>query len=574
MIYNNFDIIHKDITKLILGNKPINKSNLVKCIFINHKIIINLPNYLNDKYLVSVIGILDYKDNGFISKYYLIYDNESNRDKHINSIACQLNDYLNKLNFINNNSSIILNNIKIGTIVKNKEQYYNNISNNINIKDNNNQNCVINNNENNNSRNININNINDENQYNQYSQNPYIYYYFSSCPKIGLENIGATCYMNATLQCFCHIEKLINFFKYKYNQHMKNMPKKNGDNLSSSFKLLVDNLWPNNYDPLSPNNKKFYAPHEFKNKISKMNPFFKGNNSNNINFFLKFIIIRLHKELNIKNQMNNRNEQIKIDKRNLLLTYQKFMQEIIAYNNSIISDLFYGINCNMLRCCNCNSQVFDFHSYFLITFPLEEVYDYKNKIIKMQTQVNNSNYIQNNFNRSNINQPNASNNNYTIYQQNQFNNNQINYNNFEINIYDCFDFNRRIDFNDGDNLMYCEYCKNNSNFYLCKNLITCPKILIISLNNVKAKSNIKFNFPDRLNLYNYIQDKNSGIMYKLIGVITHIDIGNNFVAFCTDPITNKWCKYNDITVSEVKDFQSEIINSIIPSVLFYQKINS
>ena len=108
---------------MIIGNKQLNVSNLVKCIFINHKIIINLPNYLNDKYFISIIGILDYNDNGFISEYYLIYDNESNRDKHLNSIASQLNDYLNNLNFINNNSEIILNNIKIGTIIKYNEQY-------------------------------------------------------------------------------------------------------------------------------------------------------------------------------------------------------------------------------------------------------------------------------------------------------------------------------------------------------------------------------------------------------------------------------------------------------------------
>ena len=40
-------------------------------------------------------------------------------------------------------------------------------------------------------------------------------YFFS--PKIGLQNIGLTCYMNATLQCFCHIEKFVNYFKY--SQH-------------------------------------------------------------------------------------------------------------------------------------------------------------------------------------------------------------------------------------------------------------------------------------------------------------------------------------------------------------------
>ena len=33
-------------------------------------------------------------------------------------------------------------------------------------------------------------------------------------PLIGLENIGAICYMNATLQCLSQIEPLVNFFKY------------------------------------------------------------------------------------------------------------------------------------------------------------------------------------------------------------------------------------------------------------------------------------------------------------------------------------------------------------------------
>jgi hypothetical protein len=252
-------------------------------------------------------------------------------------------------------------------------------------------------------------------------------------------------------------------------------------------------------------------------------------------------------------------------------------ENTIDYINSNINKCdenkreFYN---NILRCCNCNSQVYDFQTYFLITFPLEEVYDYKNKIIKMQTQKNNSNYIQNKFNSPNTNQTNASNNNYSFYQQNQFNNNAMIFNNYEINIYDCFDFNRKVNFYDGDNSLYCDYCKKNSNFYLCKNLITGPKILIISLNNAKVKSNIKFNFQDKLNLYNYIQDKNNGFLYKLIGVITHIDMGNNFIAFCMDPITSEWYKYNDIIVSEVKDFKNEIINSIIPSILFYQKVNS
>jgi len=294
-----------------------------------------------------------------------------------------------------------------------------------------------------------------------------------------------------------------------------------------------------------------------------MNPFFEGNKSNNLKYFLTFIIITLHKELNINSQMNKGNQQIIIDKRNQILIYQNFMQEINLYNNSIISQLFYGINCNIVRCCNCNSQTYAFQTYFLIDFPLEKVYDYKNILIKMQSQVNNLNNMQNNFNNSNINQSNHYNN----------NNKAMNYNNYEINIYDCFEFDRRVNFYDGDNLMYCDYCKMNSNFYLCKNLINGPKILIILLNNGRGNSKIKFKFVDNLNLYNYIQNNNTGYSYKLIGVITHNDMGSSFIAFCIDPITNKWVKYNDINVCEVKDFQNEVIQSTIPYILFYQKVN-
>ena len=128
-------------------------------------------------------------------------------------------------------------------------------------------------------------------------------------PHIGLVNIGATCYMNATLQCFCHIEKFINFFKY--NPQCQNIKE---SNLSSSFKLLIDNLWPDD-DNIESAKTKTFSPNEFKEKISEMNPLFKGIAANDSKDLVNFIIMTLHNELNNNSNLINEPDNIIIDQR-------------------------------------------------------------------------------------------------------------------------------------------------------------------------------------------------------------------------------------------------------------------
>ena len=79
--------------------------------------------------------------------------------------------------------------------------------------------------------NININNLN-------ISKNNNI----NTSPFVGLDNINATCYMNATLQCLCNIKPFIEYFKY--NKQLKNIVEKDikNEKLCSSFKLLIENL--------------------------------------------------------------------------------------------------------------------------------------------------------------------------------------------------------------------------------------------------------------------------------------------------------------------------------------------
>ena len=136
-----------------------------------------------------------------------------------------------------------------------------------------------------------------------------------------------------------------------------------GDNLSSSFKILIDNLWPDNFNPSSPKFKKYYSPEDFKNKISKMNSLFKGIVAVDVKDLVYFIIMTLHNELNKNIEVNENQMDGIIDQTNKELIKKIFIEYFDKNNNSIISKLFYATNYNTIQCLNCNCCKYDFRIY-------------------------------------------------------------------------------------------------------------------------------------------------------------------------------------------------------------------
>ena len=620
LIYDNFEIIDEKILNKFVKNYK-NDKIFVECILNEGKIIINLPEKLNKKYFVSLIGYIQDGDfNNFVLEYILIFKDEKYRRTHIYNINFYFNDYLNSLKFDKNcykykEKDIIIAKYNNGKIV---DRYESQVINYDDIEDNNENNNII-------------------NKSNKIKDN------FESCPNKGLSNIGATCYMNATLQCFCHIAKFVEYFKY--DPQIKEIISDNKDNLSASFKILIDELWPDNFNSSLPNNKKDYAPNEFKNKISKMNPIFEGIAANDAKDLVNFIIMTLHLELNKTIENNEIINYGNIDQTNKKAIFDIYNEEVISKNNSIISKLFYATNCNTTKCSKCFMQIYNFQTYFFIVFPLEEVRKFKEDLINQQNQnfqynimnnfqnqfnsfncnpqFQNNNYIMNqpyqnynynypnnlqNFNiyyntmnqqyqnnSNNINQlyqnynfyPNNpqiyNNNNYIIYQQNQNNNiaNNQNYQSNNINnknevcLLDCFDYDRKQNFMNGQNAMYCNGCKAICDCIVSTNLVTGPEILILLLNRGNGKEfDIKIFFDEYLDLTKYIEN---GCKYKLMGVISHIGengMGGHFIAYCKDPITKQWYKYNDSLVSKVENFKKEVIDFAMPYLLFYEKINN
>ena len=472
IIMDNFEILDLQLFKYFFEYYK-NKQRLeAKRSFKDGYVILHLPKYLNEGKYITLIGKLEFDSKKFITEFIFIFFNETEQEEYLDEIICnKFNNYLNSIKDeytqINHKGNII------GTI----------------IKANNNNEIII------------------EEKIKK--------------EKIGLENIGATCYMNATLQCFAHIKQFMHYFtKDKYNT--KAMSDK--ETLSYSFKILLNELWKN-----SNNEKKYYAPYEFKEKISKLNPLFKGIAANDAKDLINFIVMTLHTELNSANSESNIFSEQIIDQTNKTLMFQTFMQEFIQKYNSISSQLFYAINYNITQCCDCNIQIFNYQVYFFLLFPLEEIRKFFN--------------IQNNV----------------------------------VDIMQCFEYDRRICLMAGDNMMYCNRCRRNTNCNMCTNLVYAPNVLIIILNRGKGKEfDIKLNFKEDLDITSYIEMSNSGTVYKLIGVITHLgesSMSGHFIAFCKDPFDNQWYKFNDAIVTPVNDFKKDVIDFGMPYLLFFQKGN-
>ena len=165
-------------------------------------------------------------------------------------------------------------------------------------------------------------------------------------PMIGLGNIGATCYMNATLQCLSHTIKLSNYFlNEKYEKFIKSKK------LSKGFLEVIKKLWIKSYN----GNKSYYEPYNFKKLISDMNPLFKGIQANDSKDLINFILQELHNELN-KAKPNQIINLLNIDQTNENQMFINFLKEFKNNQKSIISDIFYFIVETKTECLNCKQK--------------------------------------------------------------------------------------------------------------------------------------------------------------------------------------------------------------------------
>ena len=342
---------------------------------------------------------------------------------------------------------------------------------------------------------------------------------------IGLENIGATCYMNATLQCLVNIKELTNYLMIPSNYY---------NIMENGLKCEILNCYCFLLKELCCNESitNYFSPKNFKDVISLKNPLFKGIQANDSKDLIYFLIEQMNSEfnqinmkiknINIKIDSNNNNfinnETMQTD-RNLMLT--NFIKEYSSKNNNIVSNLFFSIIENETICNGCNVHKYNFQTNFSIEFPLEKIY---NKIYGQQ----------NNINRK------------------------------KLTLIECFNNYNETNYFQGENSMYCNTCKSQQNAVYNTKIFSLSPLLVIILNRGKGNVfNCYVDFEEDLNLQNLVQTNKSNMNYRLIGVVSHLgssDMSGHFIAYCRHRVVNEWYCYNDAMVvkcnNQLKDFKN------------------
>ena len=334
----------------------------------------------------------------------------------------------------------------------------------------------------------------------------------------GLNNIGATCYMNSVLQSLYHIIDLSNGLLDLYNKDilndeiLKKMP------MTHSFLLVVYNL--------SFRKNKSFSPEDFKIIISKNESFrkFEANDSKTLTLY---VLDTLNKELN-DNKIQTKNDKVINPLRNYDVNDAKDIVKLFNENyNTLIGDLFNGLKCTDYICDTCSNIVKNYQIFNIITCSIEKTF------------------------------------------LDKYGENQKLEKGKKVDILDCFKLDEKPNLFVGNNQIYCGKCNTSRDGKSINKICISPKIMIIFLDRgLNNRFMCDVDFPEELDINNYLETK--GNKYKLIGVIEHLGQSGetgHFIANCKH-FNGEWYIFSDSTIYPTKNNYNKYG---IPYLLFYRR---
>ncbi|XP_059396656.1 ubiquitin carboxyl-terminal hydrolase 21-like isoform X3 [Carassius carassius] len=336
--------------------------------------------------------------------------------------------------------------------------------------------------------------------------------------QVGLHNIGNTCFLNAIVQCLSHTRSLRNYClmrTYLQDKHSKQEPV-----LMNEFSKVLAGLWECNGGETTVNPGKFY--HVFKESV----PYFSGNSQQDAQEFLRFLLDRLHTEINCR---PSKRPAVMETKEPTYTRFSRISEEAFAMwqrhldrDDSKIVDLFSGQLRSSLHCSVCSHYSNTFDVFCDLSLPIPKKSDYG------QT----------------------------------------------VTLRECLDLFSHEEKLDKENSPMCERCNRRTESTKRLTIQRFPRILVMHLNRFTmsrysiSKSTVPVSFPlNGLDLGPFGPVDCGPVLYDLYAVCNHSGTVNmgHYTAACREE--EGWCYYNDSCVGEITE---EKLQSNQPYVLFYE----
>eukprot|EP00825_Cyclidium_porcatum_P028290 TRINITY_DN3058_c0_g1_i1.p1 TRINITY_DN3058_c0_g1~~TRINITY_DN3058_c0_g1_i1.p1 ORF type:complete len:628 (-),score=146.91 TRINITY_DN3058_c0_g1_i1:3-1886(-) len=318
--------------------------------------------------------------------------------------------------------------------------------------------------------------------------------------RVGLINLGNTCFMNSVIQCLSNIQPLNDYFLNDFHKREINRENKMGSKgfIATAFANLIKEIWSTQDSCIDPS--------EFFKVISYIEPRYAAKKQEDAFEFLIFLLDMLHEDLN----------RVKVKPYVEIKEYTKLLsqeeqeklaadswKDYLKRNKSVIVDLFQGQLKNTIKCLECGFMKYQFEPFMYLTLPLQDV-----------------------------------------------NRNQ------KVSIQNCLDQFLKEEQLEDNEKWFCPHCKKNVPSSKKIDLWKLPNVLMICLKRFKYEAGImnKINSSIQLDfnaftLSNYIppQLQKEKPIYQLFATICHrggLSYGH-YTAFAQNKTELEWIQYND-----------------------------